>query len=121
MSIINLTTDEKKRVKRIIFLRPKPARVHRKAVILYSLSRWDDVQKIARNLGLKPEVIARVLEEFQSKGLDTTIAGDDVMTEHRKNLEDVEKRAPSRERFREMLDRFPAPDQWLDDEDDWDL
>jgi hypothetical protein len=90
-------------------------------VILYQLARWDDVAKIARTSGLKPDVIASVLEEFRSRGLDATIAVRDAATEHRKRLEDVEKRGPSREKFREMMERFPAPDRWLDDDEDWDL
>ncbi len=119
MSVINLTADEKRRVRRIILLRSSPAKVHRKAVILYQLSRWDDVQKIARYYRLKPKAIARVLDEFRSKGLAATIAVSDAVTEHRKDLKEVEKRAPSREKFQAMLKRFPAPDQWLDDVDDW--
>jgi hypothetical protein len=121
VSIIDLTAAEKKRVRGIILLRPRPARIHRKALILYQLSRWNDVHEIARYYRLKPEAITKVLDEFRSKGLEGTIAVHDETTEHRKRLEEVEKRAPSREKFQAMLERFPAPDQWLDDEDDWDL
>jgi hypothetical protein len=121
MSIINLTSDETRRVRRIILLQPKPAKIHRKAAILYLLTRSDDVEKIAVKLGVKPKAIVRVLEEFRSKGLDATIAPGDAATEHRKALEDIEKRSPSREKFRAMLERFPTPDRWLDDDDDWDL
>ena len=121
MSIIQLTPAEKKRVKRIILLRPKPARIHRKAVVLYQLSRTDDVAKVAKYCHKKPVAITRVLEEFRSKGLDAMLAVADPAIEHRKRLEDIEKRGPSREKFRKMLERFPAPDRWLDDDDDWDL
>jgi hypothetical protein len=121
MSMINLTIDEKKRLRRIIFLRPRPAKIHRKAVILFYLSQGDSVEKIARCSRLKPEAIARVLDEFQSQGLEAMIGVGDVAAEHRKHLKEVEERAPSREKFRAMLERFPAPDRWLDDDDDWHL
>jgi hypothetical protein len=121
VSIINLTSAEKKRVRGIILLQPRPARIHRKALILYQLSRWNDINEIARYYRLKPEAITKVLDEFRSKGLEGTIAVRDETEEHRKRLEEVEKRAPSREKFQAMRERFPAPDQWLDDEDDWDL
>lgn len=121
MSVITLTPGEKKKVRRVILFRPKPARIHRKATILYQLSRWDDVGKMARYYRLRPAAIRQVLDEFRSKGLDATIAAVDATTEHRKRLEEIEKRAPGREKFRAMLERFPAPDRWLDDDDDWHL
>ena len=40
---------------------------------------------------------------------------------HRARLKESESKAPSREKFRAMLERFPTPDSWLDDSDDWDL
>jgi hypothetical protein len=121
MPVINLSPDEKKRVRRIILFHPRPAKIHRKAVILYQLSRWDDVQKLARHYRLKSQAIASVLDEFRSKGLEGTIAVVNDAEEHRELLGEVETRAPDRDRFRTMLDRFPAPDRWLDDDDDWDL
>ena len=121
MPVIDLNAEQKKKVRRIILFRPRPAKVHRKAVILYQLSRWDDVGKMAHRYRLKPEAIARVLDEYQSHGLDATIAITDPVTEHRMRLKEIEKRAPSREKFREILDRFPAPDRWLDEDEDWDL
>ena len=41
--------------------------------------------------------------------------------EHRDRLKALETRTPSREKFRAMLERFHAPDRWLDDDDDWHL
>jgi hypothetical protein len=121
MSVINLTAAEKRKVRRIILLCPKPAKVHRKAVILYQLARWNDVQKIARYCHSKPATVAKVLEEYRSSGLEGVVTARSAEAQHRKQLEDVENRAPDREKFQAMLERFPAPDQWLDDEDDWNL
>lgn len=121
MPVIDLTADETKLVRRIILLRPRPARRHRKAAILYALSRSDDVQQIARRCRLRPEAIDRVLSEFRSKGLDATLTPLDEATAHRERSSEVERQAPSREKFRSMLERFPAPDRWLDDDDDWNL
>ncbi len=119
MPVIDLTPDEKERVTRIIFLRPRPAKLHRKAVILYQLSRGDDIREIARSCRVKEETLVGVLNEFRSKGLEATIAIADGAAEHRERLKGVEHRAPGREKFRAMLGRFPAPDRWLDDDDDW--
>ena len=121
MPVIDLTPIERKKVRRIILFRPRPAKVHRKAVILLQLSRWDDTRAIAHRYRLKPESIERVLAEFRSRGLEATIAVDDPTSAHRERLADVERRAPGPEKFRAMLERFAAPDRWLDDDDDWDL
>jgi hypothetical protein len=43
MPVIQLTADEERRAARVILLRPEPATFHRKAVILYELSRRAEV------------------------------------------------------------------------------
>jgi len=121
MAVIDLTPVEQERVRRIILFRPRPAKVHRKAVILFQLSRWDDARAMALRYRLNPAAIDRVLCEFRSKGLEATIATGDPTSAHRERLGDVERRAPGPEKFRAMLERFPAPDRWLDYDDDWDL
>jgi hypothetical protein len=119
MPVIDLTADEMKTVRRIILLRPRPARLHRKAAILFALSRSDDIRRVCRRCRTRPETVDRVLAEFRSKGLEPTLTPDGA-DEHRERSREVERHAPGREKFRSMLERFPAPDRWLDD-DDWDL
>jgi hypothetical protein len=55
---------------------------------------------MARSDGLRPEVISRMLDEFESIYLDATdatIADVVATTEHRKQLVEIEKRAGPRE------------------------
>lgn len=121
MSVIELSPEQKKRVRRIILFRPTPARLHRKAVILYQLSRWDDAREMALHFHLSEAAIDGVLGEFRARGLDAMIDPEASTAEHRDSVKDVERSAPSREKFRSMLGRAPVPEPWFDDADDWDL
>ena len=58
--------------------------------------------------------------ERPAEGPDEMTELDDETIRHREAVKDSEAKAPSREKFRAMLERFPSQHSWLDDED-WNL